>query len=184
MNDVAVVALEKVVDDVLPVRLNLVGQTMSKRQLLNVGCPVGDLRAELARLLGEGCCVRVEVDVDEPTELGDLDLIEADLGGVESDQAARAAGTGEVAVEVVGPGVIWAHQVAGGSRTRDEFVRPVLADVLEGLEFVLLGLHDDDRHPGDLCGDIATRLSDVLDMVDPLPGAGEGRLLLVGEPSG
>ena len=97
------------------------------------------------------------VDVDEPAELGDLDLIEADLGGVESDQVARAASTGEVAVEVVGPGVVRAHQIAGGARTRDEFVGPVLADVVEGLEFALVGPHDDDRHPGDLCGDIAAR---------------------------
>ena len=80
--------------------------------------------------------------------------------------------------------MVGAHQVAGGSRPRDEFVRPVLADVVEGLEFALVGPHDDDRHPSDLCGDIAIRLSDVLDMADPLPGAGEDRLMLVGEPRG
>ncbi|MNE58405.1 hypothetical protein D3C80_1534330 [compost metagenome] len=46
----AVVALKEIVDHVLPVRLDVVGQPVSEGQLLDVRCPVHDFLGQVTRL--------------------------------------------------------------------------------------------------------------------------------------
>ena len=53
VGDMAVVALKEVVDDVLPVALDRVAEAVGERQLIDVGHPVGNLLAEIARLFCE-----------------------------------------------------------------------------------------------------------------------------------
>jgi len=71
VRDRAVVTLEKVVDDVLPVRLDVVAESVGEREIGDIGRPARDFDGEVTGLFGQGRCGPVEVDVDEAAELGD-----------------------------------------------------------------------------------------------------------------
>ena len=94
---VTVVALQEVVDDVLPVARNLVFESMGKGQTVNIGSPAGDLCAEFVRLLREGSSGRVQIHVDETAELLDLHLVETDSTHIEVGEMACVSGGLELA---------------------------------------------------------------------------------------
>src|SRR5205823_6577142 len=58
---------------------------------------------------------------------------------------------------------------------RQQFVRPVLTDVVEGAERPVAIADDRDRHASDRRRNIAPWLREPLAVADPLPGAAEDR---------
>ena len=176
VRDVAVVALQEVVDDVLPVGRHVVGQPFGVRQLRDVRCPARDVGGQVAGLLRQRFGVRVEVDVDHAAELLDLHLVEADLALVEGFHLVRAAGGLEVPVEAVGPGVVGADDVAGRARAGEELMGAVLAYVVERPQSTVSVAHDGDGHPGHGRCEVVARRPQCLAVADPLPRPGEDRL--------
>ena len=182
VRDVAVVALQEVVDDVLPVRAHVVAQPLGVGQLGDVGRPARDLRGQVGGLLRQRRGGGVEVDVDEAAELLDLHLVEADLALVEGRHPVGPAGGLQRAVEVVGPRVVRADDVARRPRPGQQLVRAVLADVVERAQSPVPAADHRDRHPGDRRRHVAARLPQLLDVADPLPGPGEDRRQVDGGP--
>ena len=64
--DRAMVAFQKVINDVLPVRLDLVGQAMCEFQRRYVGAVPFDVISKTARLGVQWGCVGIKVDEDKP----------------------------------------------------------------------------------------------------------------------
>ena len=93
VRDRAVITLQEVVDHVLPVRPDVVSQSVTKSQVAYVRRPECDLGAEVARLFGEWPSRRVQVDIHEATELFHLHLIQTDVINIEvlQDFSARRA---------------------------------------------------------------------------------------------
>ena len=131
VGDRAVVALQEVVDHVLPVRLDLVGESVGVGEVGHVGGPVGDLGCQVAGQVDQWGGPGVEVDVDEATELLDGQGIEADGQRVEVDQVVGVGGGPEATVEAVGPGVVRAGDPADGAVAGEQFVGPMHAHVGE-----------------------------------------------------
>jgi hypothetical protein len=112
VGDVAVVALQEVVDDVLPVGVDVVGQPLGMGEIDDIRRPAGDLLGQVAGLLSQQRRSGVEVHVDHAAELLDLYLVEADLALVEGLHLVGPAGGLELSVEAIGPGVVWANDGA------------------------------------------------------------------------
>ena len=178
----AVIAFEEIVDDILPVRPDVIGQPVPEGQFLDIRRPVHDLAPQVAGLLGERRGLRVEIDIDETAERLDLNLIKADFGFVEPFQRAGMRRHVKLAVKPVGPGVIRAGDMADTPLALQQFMRPVLADIVEGAKRIIAVTDDDDGASGDIRCDIGPRLAQLLDMAHPLPGMREHGVLFQAEP--
>jgi hypothetical protein len=66
VGDVAVVALQEVVDDVLPVGPDVIGQPLRERQVRDIRRPERDVLRQIRRLHGQRGGGRVEIDVHKP----------------------------------------------------------------------------------------------------------------------
>ena len=184
VGDVAVVALEEVVDDVLPVGVDRVFETVGEGELFDIGGPVRNLFCELARSLRQRRRGRVEVDVDEPSEFLDLHLVEADRTDLEVDEVLRVPGRPESSAEIIGPPVIRAHDIARRALASENMMGPMLAHVEEGAELAADVAHGDDGHPGDLIGYVVAGIPQFLAVAEPLPRPADDLLLVGLEPLG
>ncbi|MNO89260.1 hypothetical protein D3C76_807380 [compost metagenome] len=180
----AVVALEEVVDDVLPVGPDPVGQAMAEGQVGDVRRPVQDFVPQLPGLLAQRARSGIEVDEDEAAELFHLDRTQVDLALVEFLQTADVRCAGELAVQAVAPGVVRADDAVDLALPLQHRMRAVLADVVEGPQVAVMIAHHRDRVSGDLGGGVGAGLPDLLHMADPLPRAGNDLLLVQLEPLG
>ena len=118
---------------------------MGERELPDVGCPLGDLGAEVGGLLGERNRVRVEVDVHESAELLDAHLVEADVGDVEVHEVGGAAGRDQLPIEAVRPGVVRTDDRARSAPAGEQLMGAMLAHVVEGPQLARLVTNRDDR---------------------------------------
>ena len=130
---------------------------------------MADLGLQIARDLLQGGRVGVEIDEDETREFGDLDLIEADVIGVEILQRVRFRRADQLARETIDPGVIGAHDAAGIARALQQHMRAVLADIVEGAQQAVPGTGDHDRLARDIGGNVVAGSAQFLDVTDPLP---------------
>ena len=180
VGDVAVVALQVVLDDVLPVGGDVVAEPAGEREVGDVGCLLGDLGAEVTRLQPQRGRRRVEVHEHEPGELLHLYGVEADARRIEVHEVLRVAGGDQRAVEVVGPAVVGAPQRADRTLADEDLVRPVLAHVVEGPQFSVAVAHQNDGKSRNRRRDVIAGRCEPLPVAHPLPIPGEdGRLLEV-----
>ncbi len=155
---------------------------MREGELPDIGRPLRDLGGEISGLLRQGRVGGVEIDVDEAAELLDAHRVEANRRGIEVRERLRMGRAPEPAGEVVGPGVIGAHDARRAPLAREELVCPVLAHVVERPQRPLPVADDADGPPGHLGRHIGARLAQLLGVADPLPAARKDRLLLEAEP--
>ena len=80
--------------------------------------------------------------------------------------------------------MVRAHDAVGASQSRQQFVGPVLAHVVERPQLAVAAPHQGDGHARHLQRQIRARLPQRLDVAHPLPGAAEDLALLDLEPAG
>ena len=162
----AVVALPVVLHDELPValldRLRLerdlgLGQPMGR----HIGLDRGAEGREIGRHLGER-------DEEVAGDLLAVHGLEAEPAMV--DLAAHVAREDEAAVELVGPLVVGADDLGGGSsRTAAELLAAMAADVVEGACALVAAAHDEKRIGPDLDGEVIAGTRDLAGMAGEEP---------------
>src|ERR1700722_4852419 len=105
-----VVTLEEIVDDHLPVRLDLEPVAANELQIIVAGNHVAALLCEAARALAQIGGVRVQVNVDEFAELADPDFRQVEIALAESLDVAFVICRSEASLRVEGPCVISADE--------------------------------------------------------------------------
>src|SRR5580704_9475361 len=105
-----VVALEKIVDDHLPVSLDLEPVAPNELQVIVAGNRVATFLREAARQFVQVGRVRIEVDVNEFAEFANLDLGQIVVALAESLNVALVIRRSEASLRVEGPGVIGANE--------------------------------------------------------------------------
>jgi hypothetical protein len=173
-----VVALEEVLADDLPVRVEARLCAVVVAEVVHVHANRGDELRQLAERLGERRRVGVGIHEDErPPGVG-LHRDERDLLRVEAGLAVGAGRRAQAPVETVRPGVVAALERGASSLPLRHLEPAVAADVHEGAKLVVAVAGDDDRHETGAPGEVAARLGDLPGVPDVLPGATEDALLL------
>src|SRR4029077_7029839 len=180
MRDMAVVAFQEIVDRVLPIPGNVVGQGPRQHQPLDLRAIGTDLALQRAALAGERWGIGIEVDEDEVRQGFDADRPQAELLLVEIWKAFAAAGGPQPAIGVIGPSVIGAGDEFRLAAPRQQLVGAMLAHIVEAAEHAVLAADDDDVLIGDAAGDVAAGLGQRPEMSGIAPGAGEDGFLLPG----
>ena len=138
----AVVTLLVVLDDDLPVRLELVGVRRDGDEVLRA--VVGDDLLEAGGVLLEGAGLTARVDEHPAVPLHDVQLGQPELRLVEVLEVAEAAGrVAQRAVELVVPAVVRADDrpLVDRHAARDQLVAAVAADVGERPQHAVLAAH-------------------------------------------
>ena len=174
----AVIALEIVVDDGLPVGLDLVGQPAGELQPIDLGAVAAHLRLEPLGLAGQRRRLGVEVDEHEPGDLLELDLLEAELRGIEAGHLLAAARGPQAAVGVERPGVVGTGDDGLGAAAADQLVRPVRADVVERPELSVLAADHEQALVGELELVVGAGFGHLAGMARKAPAAVEDRRFL------
>ena len=174
----AVVAFKKIIHDVFPIGLDVVGKTMPKGQTLDIGCPVADFFFQVAALLPEGFCVRIKIDIDETAEAFDPNGIQTNVLNIEVDEVFAVGCTGETSVKAVKPCVVGTEDFRNFPFAPEEFVGPVFADIVKSAQIVFLVAQDCYGVSGDSRCHVRTGFSQFLLMADPLPASRENRCLV------
>src|SRR5215469_1289123 len=78
-------------------------------------------------------------------------------------------GSQQLPVQPIGPGMIGAGYLGGAALSAEQFVRPMLADIVERAKRALAIPDDRDRLAGDFDRDEGARLPQFLGVADPLP---------------
>ena len=151
---VAVVALAVVLHDELPVALlDEVDLVRDLRPPQRVGRQVGlDARRDVVEV-GRGLVG--EADEHEAADVADVDRLEPEAAAVERGRL--VVRVQQPPVDVVGPVVVRAHEVADAAAGVVEDPRPAVpADVVEGAHLLVVVADDDHRGRADLHGDEVT----------------------------
>jgi hypothetical protein len=96
----------------------------------------------------------IQIDIDKATKLFDLNLIKTNIIGVEVFQVFCFGGAHKLAIKLVSPGMIWAHNARRGAFARQQFVGTVFTDIIKSPQFALAVAYHCNRMPGYLCRDI------------------------------
>ena len=179
MRDRAVVALEVVLESVLPVDRKLPGDAPAEAERLEVDAALLDELAHAVEVVVERVGLRVGVREHERPpgrrrRPGRARTPPGRTSGSRSERGARSSDPSRSYVQAWYGHCSVARQP---SPSRDE-VRAVAADVLEPAQHAVLGAHDDDRHVPDAAGEVAPRLGDRRRAPDVLPGVREDPLAL------
>ncbi|MNJ58786.1 hypothetical protein D3C77_544390 [compost metagenome] len=87
---------------------------------------------------------------------------------------------GQLAVELEGPGVVWAgDDVLGLAAAAEQLVAAVRADVVEGAQDAVATTHDDDAFTNYFAGDVGVVFCHFTAMTDTDPAAREDVFFLV-----
>ncbi len=147
VSDLAVVALEEVLADELPVRLELGLPSGVVDEAVDVEPELGHLCRHRAERVGERFRVRAGVDEDERSPGSDRRRGEAELVLREVRLFLRARRGAEPAVESVRPRVVRALERLPAALALGDREAAVAADVDEGPQLAVAGERDDDRRP-------------------------------------
>ena len=179
MRRLAVVALQVVVDQSLPVA----GDRIVKQPPVAVRHKVPDSRDRRFDLVGQTRCIgrqrfglRVEIDEDKVEKPIDADLREADLGPVDWRRAGSAANADQLPVQLIGPGVIRADETSGGAGTLDQLMPAMGAYVIECPDLVVLASDHDDVLIEDRQGHEVARAAQRRGVAGVLPGSEKQRV--------
>ena len=166
----AVVTLEQVVPDVLPVALDLEHRHVGRLQIGEVRGHGVDCVASPGVDLVHRRRVGIEVHKHEAAEDFDCDLAEAIVGEVEVGHAVGHAGTGERAIGGVRPCVVRAgDEPAHGSGAFEQRVPSVEAHIEEAAQRVVFAANDEDPFAADLRGQIVAGAMDLVGEADVEP---------------
>ncbi len=160
MRDMAVVAFQEIVDRVLPIPGDVVGEGPRQHQPLHLRAIVTDLALQCAALAGKRWGVRIEVDEDEVRQCLDPDWPQAELLPVEIGQTLAAPRGPQTTVGAIGPGVIGASDECCLAAAGQQLVGAMLAHVVEAAEHAVLATDDDDVLIGNAAGDVAAGLGE------------------------
>ncbi len=155
---------------------------MPESQLINIRRPMPDLSFQIAGLFAQGRSAGIQINVDEPGEFFDLNLIKANVARVEILQMFGFRSAHQLTIKLIYPGMIGTHDARCLTFTAQQLVGAVLADVVESPQLTI-AISDNcnwltrDRH-----GDVSAGIAQFLDVTDPLPGLGKDVLLIDGEP--
>src|SRR5580700_6656183 len=105
-----VVALEKIVDDHLPIRLHLEPVAANELQVIVAGNRVATFLCEAARQFVQVDRIRIQVDVNKFAEFANLDLRQIVVALPESLNVALVIRRSEASLRVEGPRVISADE--------------------------------------------------------------------------
>src|SRR4051812_26152859 len=178
VRDLAVVALEEVLADDLPVRVQLPLDAVAERERVDVE-DLGDEFRHLAESLGERRRVGVEVDEDERPPRVDLHRHETEALLLESRLGLRARRREQAAVQSVRPCVVRALQRRSATLALGDREAAVPADVHEGPQLPVLAraCNDYRSHP-DLGREERAAFRKLPHVSDVLPMRAEDPLLL------
>ena len=169
MGDRAVVALEEIVDHVLPVRLDVEGQAVREGKLIEIRHQGANLVGQALALLSEWSRVGIQVDEDEGAELLDPYRGQADLALVEVLDVIGVGGVAQLAVQAVGPGVVGAGDDLLGALALEQFMGPVLADIVEGPELAFPAADREKRIALKFEGQVLARVAQPFAVANELP---------------
>ena len=182
----AVQALVVVLDDDLPVRLDLVHDPHADPELVELE-PLEHHQAlgALAHLLAQRPRrIAREVHEDEAGERLDVEPVQREARPVEELVLLDVRGADELAVEVVDPAVVRAGErladVAGRGLVVEELRPAVAADVVEALELAAERVGDEDGLAGEVPDDVVAGLGQLLGAADADPVAPPDLLALLG----
>ena len=181
MRDLAVVALEEVLADDLPVRLDLRLPALVEDELVDVEPELCDLRGHRAERLGERLRVALRVHEEERPPRVDGDAAEAELARREVGELLRARRAPERAVEPVRPRVVGALDRLALARPLGDREAAVPADVQEGAQLAVARARDDDRRAARARRRVRAGLRQLAEMPGVLPRRAEDALLLAAQ---
>src|SRR5215469_5722702 len=179
----AVIALQKIVDYILPVRLDLVAQPMAERQLLYIGRPMVNLIPQGSRESPQRRRRRVQVYENEATEFLNLNRGEANLAGCEILEIAGEWCPGELAVQPIAPSVVRTDDPLNLAFAGQHGMGAVFADIVERAQDSLRIANDDDGISRNFRRRIAAWRTHLLGVTDPLPGLCDDFPPVEGEPN-
>ena len=174
VRDGAVVALEEVLRDDLPVRLDAPLRAVMEPQRVDVDAELRDLLRHRTERHGER--LRVGVRVHEEERPPALEAYGSQSDGVELEVGPRRRP--QAAVEPVRPGVVRALKRLSVSCAFGDHGPAVSAHVDEGTCLAVLRAGDDDRDPTGARGEEVAGPGDGARVADVLPGSREDPLLL------
>ena len=184
MRDLAVVALEEVLADDLPVRVDLGFPAPVEDELVDVEPELCDLGRHRAERLCERFGLALCVDEEERAPRVDGDAAEAELARREVGELLRARRAPKRAVEPVRPRVVGALDRLALARALCDREAAVPADVEEGAELAIACACDDDRRAAGARGRVRAGLRQLAEMPRVLPRSAEDALLLAPRISG
>ncbi len=174
MGDGAVVALEEVLDEHLPVGLQPVLRAVMEDEGVDVEPTVGHDRGHGAERVGQRRRVRRCVDEDERPPGVERGRAQPERGAVEAVRVGARRGP-QRSVEAVGPRVVVALQRRAAPGARHDLRAAVAADVDERAQHAVAIAHDDDRHVARVAGEIGAGLGDEPEVPGVVPGRREER---------
>ena len=177
MRDRAVVALEEVLANDLPVGVHLPVDPVAELERVHVE-QLGDEGGHLPERLGERRGIRVGVDEDERAPRIHGPGRQAQLVPVEAGLEVRTGRGLECAVQSVGPRVVGALQRRAASVALGDGKAAVAADVEKGAELALARARDDNRRQADGRGEERARLRQSAEVAGVGPGGAEDPRLL------
>ena len=168
--DLAVVALEIVLDDDLPVRRRVVRHPPIEAEPRDIDANLGYELRERAERLGERWRLEIGVHEHHGSPGVDLDRAQAELARVEVGLPIRSRRRPEAAVELVGPGVVGALQGSLVAGPETDARAPVTADVDESPQLIVVVADEDDRYLPVLARQEVTGLGELFAAREVLPG--------------
>ena len=170
------VALVVVLDGDLPVGVELSGAAVGERSFGGAGGDGQQFVLDARQGLGEARRIVVEVDPKEAGHLLEAYRRHAQVADL------FAPGKEQATVEVVCPGVVRAGDARCRADVADEqFVAPMLADVVHGVQRAVSLSDDGDALVADRGGQEVTGRAQLADVADQLPRACEDAVEFLGE---
>ena len=174
----AVVALEVVLDRDLPICLDLVGAAVVEAQRVHVEAVLRDNLGKVAQRDVKSRRVHIRVREHERAPRVHLRGHQAEAGHVEVGLVLAARRAAQAAVEAVGPGVVGALDRAALLRLVHEDGAAVAAHVQEGAKLLVAVEHHDQRQAAHLRGEHAAGAVQLAQVPHVLPRAPKDRVAL------
>ena len=165
----AVVALKKVVDDVLPVRLDVIGEAVREFKFGNVAAVILDFPGKRAGPRSEWRRIVIEIDEHESRKLLKPHLLQLEFIRLEAFHLLLANGGTQAAIGVIGPGVVGAGDDVGLAAAFQQLVGAMRADIVECPENAVMPTHNGNALIGDLAGREGARLRHLAHMTGVIP---------------
>ena len=174
--DRAVVAFGIVFDRNLPVARLGDFDPFKRREIGDLWHVVGQFPAHAREPVVHRGRIRVEIDEEEAVEILAPNFGQADFGFVEARDGFDVWPGAQLAGQFIGPGVVGADHDAGRAAARDQLMRPVLADIVEGAHLPVVAPDRKKALASDLERDIVAGVGQRVGMAGKLPGAGQQTL--------
>ena len=177
----AVVALGVVLDRHLPVAGLWCIDPFQRLQVIDVRHEGLELFTHAGKPLVHGGSVCIEVCEHETVKYFDAYRCEADLFAIETGHRIDVRPGAQLAVQGIGPGVVRTDHFAGVAFATQQFMSPVLADVVETVQLTLPVAYAEKIFAGNGKGEIVTGFGDERAVAGKLPGAGQQSCLFQAE---